>query len=90
MTAALAAESVALQRQFDRAQDWLANSEGNDGWSAAAFATQTWLRLSPDELSTFSEELIALTQRWSHRELPADGVERDTVFVFARGFPAQP
>jgi hypothetical protein len=28
--------------------------------------------------------------RWSRREIPDDGVEREPVFVFSRGFPAQP
>ncbi len=90
VTAALAAESVALQRQFERAQEWLANSEAAGEWDDAAFASQTWMKLSPGELRQFSEELIALTQRWRHRDIPADDVERETVFVFARGFPAQP
>ena len=90
VTAALAAESVALQRQFERAQEWLANSEAAGEWDDAAFASQTWMKLSPGELRQFSEELIALTQRWRHRDIPADDVNRETVFVFARGFPAQP
>jgi DNA-binding transcriptional ArsR family regulator len=80
VTAALAAESLALQRQFERAQEW----------DDAAFATQTWLKLSPAELRQLSEELVALTQRWRHRDIVDEEIERETVFVFARGFPAQP
>jgi hypothetical protein len=53
-------------------------------------ATQSWLKLSPAELREFSEELVALTQRWRHRDIVDDDTERETVFVFARGFPAQP
>lgn len=90
VTAALAAESVALQRQFERAQDWLANSEADPGWLDASFATQNWLELTPAELREFSEELIALTQRWRHRTRARDDLERESIFVFARGFPAQP
>jgi DNA-binding transcriptional ArsR family regulator len=90
VTAALAAESLALQRQFERAQEWLANSEAAGEWDDAAFATQTWLKLSPAELQELSEELVALTQRWRHRDIVDDDIERETVFVFARGFPAQP
>jgi DNA-binding transcriptional ArsR family regulator len=90
VTAALAAESLALQRQFERAQEWLANSEAAGEWDDAAFATQTWLKLSPAELRQLSEELVALTQRWRHRDIVDDDIERETVFVFARGFPAQP
>lgn len=90
VTAALAAESLELQRQFQRAQEWLANSETPGPWDDAAFANQVWLRLSPDELQQFCDELVALTQRWRHREIPDDDVERESIFVFARGFPAQP
>jgi hypothetical protein len=36
VTAALAAESLALQRQFERAQEWLANSEAAGEWDDAA------------------------------------------------------
>lgn len=89
VAAAHAAEALALQRQFERAREWLGNAQTAGDWDAAAFATQTWLNLSPDELGEFSEELIALTQKWRYRQR-ADDVERESVFVFARGFPAQP
>jgi DNA-binding transcriptional ArsR family regulator len=90
LTAALAAESLVLQRQFERSRDWLATSTPDSEWGAAGFATQTWLRLSTAELAEFSAELIELTRRWQRRELPDDGAQRKDVFVFARGFPAQP
>lgn len=45
VNAALAAESLALRRQFDRAQEWLANSEAAEDWDDAAFVTQNWLSL---------------------------------------------
>ncbi len=90
VTAALAAEALTLQRQFERARDWLGNSEAAGEWDDAAFATQTWIQLTPDELRELSVELVALTRRWRHRDIPDDGAERETVFLFARGFPAQP
>lgn len=90
VTAALAAEAVTLQRQFERSRDWLASSDSADDWDAAAFATQTWLSLTPAELAEFGEELLALSRRWRRRELPADGARRQSVYFFARGFPAQP
>jgi hypothetical protein len=34
--------------------------------------------------------MVDVLMRWSQREVPDDGVERESVFVFARGFPAQP
>jgi DNA-binding transcriptional ArsR family regulator len=90
VSAAMAAETVTMQRQFERARDWLANAEGAGEWDSAAFANQTWLTVTPAELRQFSEELVALTSRWRHRAIPPDSAERESVFVFARGFPAQP
>lgn len=91
VTAAMAAEALAMQRQFELATEWLANSEeAGGGWTHAAFANQVWLKLTPEELTSFAEELVALTQKWRSRSLPDDGAERESVLVFARGFPAQP
>lgn len=89
-TAALAAETASLRSQFERAQDWLANSGDPDEWDRASFATQSWMNFSAAELAEFAEEMIELSQRWRHREIPDDGVERRPVLVFTRGFPAQP
>ena len=90
VTAALAAETVTLQRQFERAQEWLANAEAAGEWDGAGFATQIWLSLTPAELQELSVELIALTRRWRQRPTPDDDAVREPVFLFARGFPAQP
>ena len=90
VTAAHAAEALTVQRQFERVQEWNANAETAPEWDAAAFATQNWLRLSPDELRECADELLDVLLRWSGREISDDGVERESVLVFARGFPAQP
>ena len=90
VTAAYAAEALALQRQFERTQEWNANAESVPEWDAAAFATQNWVRLTPEELGELSAEIVEVLMRWSRRELPDDGAQREPVFVFARGFPAQP
>jgi DNA-binding transcriptional ArsR family regulator len=90
VTAAYAAEALALQRQFERTRDWNANAASVPEWDAVSFATQNWLRLSPEELQQVADEMVDVLMRWSQREVPDDGVERESVFVFARGFPAQP
>ena len=90
VTAAYAAEALALQRQFERTRDWNANAASAPEWDAASFATQNWLHLSPAELDEVADEVVEVLTRWSQREIPDDGVERESVFVFARGFPAQP
>ena len=90
VTAAYAAEALTLQRQFERTQEWNANADSAPEWDASAFATQNWMRLSPDELTDVANEIIDVLLRWSSRPVPDDGVERESVYVFARGFPAQP
>jgi DNA-binding transcriptional ArsR family regulator len=90
VAAAHAAEALALQRQIDRAREWMVNAESDPVWDDASFVTQHWLRLSPDELHQVADELIEVMMRWSSRTPPDDGVEREPVFLFARAFPAQP
>jgi len=90
LSAAREAEALNLRRQIERLQDWMANAETSPEWMAVSFATQNWLRVTPAELEEVSEEIIALLTRWSQREVPDDGQEREPVLVFARGFPTQP
>jgi DNA-binding transcriptional ArsR family regulator len=90
VAAAHAAEALAFQRQVDRTREWMSNAESDPVWDDASFATQQWLRVSPDELHQVAEELIEVLLRWSDRTPPDDGVQREPVFVFARGFPTQP
>ena len=86
----VAAESLVLSRQMALAREWLDRAEDHPGWEEAAFASQFWMRLSQDELRQLSDEVNALLRRWRRRELPDDGAERESVFVFAHGFPARP
>ena len=98
--AALAAERLQLTRQLERTRAWLDTRERGEPWEDTAFALQRWLRLSPEELRELSEELLAVLDRWGARSSgdpsapasPGDGEppERESVLVFARGFPAQP
>ncbi|MDJ0314290.1 helix-turn-helix domain-containing protein [Arthrobacter sp. H35-D1] len=90
VTAALAAESLSLHRQNQRARDWLANAGTAGEWDSAAFSTQTWAKMTPAELQELSQELIVLIQKWRFRDIPNDGQERESVYIYAHGFPAQP
>jgi DNA-binding transcriptional ArsR family regulator len=90
LSAAREAEALHLQRQIQRVHDWMANAESSPEWMAVSFATQSWLRLTPEELSEVTEEILELLAKWSMREVPDDGQEREPVLVFARGFPTQP
>ena len=88
--AAQEAEALLLRRQVERVTGWLANEGTAPEWDEAAYATQNWLRLSPAELREVSEAVIGVFQQWADREIPDDGVEREPVLVFSRGFPCQP
>lgn len=90
VAAAREAEALTLQRQVARTHEWMANAESLPEWDDAAFAAQHWLRLSPDELREVADEIVGVLMKWSDRAVPDDGGEREPVFVYARGFPAQP
>lgn len=87
--AASAATSLALQRQLDLVRQWLSSPQETP-WLEAAFSTDYWLRLTPDELAQLSTEVNAVIAAWQEREVPDDGQQRPPVFVLARGFPATP
>jgi DNA-binding transcriptional ArsR family regulator len=94
--ASLAASALGLQRQLDLTTSWLQSDPSDSpGWREAAFNTDTWLRLTSDELSRLSEEILELVDRYrdhggdSSNDV-TDGADRRPVFFLARGFPARP
>lgn len=89
-SAAQQAQALQLSRQVDKARAWMAEAGTVPEWEDAAFATQNWLHLTPEEMLELGEEIIDVLQRWGAREIPDDGAEREPVIVFARGFPSQP
>jgi DNA-binding transcriptional ArsR family regulator len=85
-----AASLLNLEHQLGKVRAWMSESEIADpAWRDAAFATDFWLQLTPDELAELSRELVELAERWRARTRDAGG-ERASVFVFARGMPASP
>jgi DNA-binding transcriptional ArsR family regulator len=84
-----AAEAVALDRQASLSRAWLSSLEtAPPQWRDAWFTNETWARLSPAELASLSSRILALFAEYA--DPPDDGVERQPVFLFARGFPAEP
>ena len=90
LAAAEQAEALGWRRQIERVEDWFANEESLPDWASAAFATNYWMRLTPGELRELSEDLMAVLDRWRDRAHPQDGVDREPVYLFSRGFPSQP
>jgi DNA-binding transcriptional ArsR family regulator len=90
-TIARAAQSINLDYQLSQLRAWdQAPDEEKARWPAEPFSIDSWMHLDNAELAEFSAELAALVRRWADRELPDDGRERSTVFVFAHGVPGQP
>jgi DNA-binding transcriptional ArsR family regulator len=88
---ARAAGSLNLDYQVVLTQQWMqAADEEKAQWPQGPFNSDSWMRLTDAELAQLSAEMTALIMRWANRELPDDGQERGTVFVFARGVPGQP
>ena len=48
------------------------------------------MRLTPDELQQVADQVVEILSGSANRNVPDDGRQREPVFVFARGFPAQP
>uniref|UniRef100_UPI003F498E05 ArsR/SmtB family transcription factor n=1 Tax=Nonomuraea bangladeshensis TaxID=404385 RepID=UPI003F498E05 len=88
---AQAAESLNLERQTGHVRRWAAQPQDvHAKWPLGPFSAEGWLRVTDEELSEFAAELTRLIDRWAEREIPDDGQERATAFIFARGVPARP
>jgi DNA-binding transcriptional ArsR family regulator len=87
-----AASLLNLEHQLGKVRAWMAESETADQvWRDAAFSTDFWLQLTPDELGGLSRDLLELAERWRARTRHSDAAsKRTSVFVFARGMPAAP
>jgi DNA-binding transcriptional ArsR family regulator len=91
---AAVAEHQALQRQFERARDWLGYSLDQSRprdreYAESAFATQAWLHCTPAELDELGREINETLRRWKKRRRSRDD-DRRPVLVFAHGFPCEP
>jgi DNA-binding transcriptional ArsR family regulator len=88
---AQAAMSINLDYALDQLRAWRQAAEDEKAhWATGPFAVDSWLRATDAELAEFGAELTALVRRWADRDLPDDGQQRGTVFVFAHGVPGQP
>lgn len=88
---AAAAESLALERQVSMARQWFAERETYpEQWHRAAFATDSWMKLSVAEMAEIEGRIQALVREYSDREQPDDGEERRPVFFATRAVPARP
>jgi hypothetical protein len=88
LAASDAAEAMGMQRQIELVTTWLGSpASREEPWAEAAFSTDNWMRLNPDELAELGRELQEVIGRYRGRP---DDPHREPVFVLARGFPARP
>jgi DNA-binding transcriptional ArsR family regulator len=52
-------------------------------WRAASNSTDQWFELTPEELRSLSDEVLAVLERYSDRRAPRDGTERAMVLFHA-------
>lgn len=86
--AATAAEAVLLSRDFERAREYIATAE--EPWAAVAASGHYWLRLTPEELDDFRQQLEEFVLSWRRREIPDDGADRRPVRAVVLAFPSDP
>ncbi|MER6298984.1 winged helix-turn-helix domain-containing protein [Kitasatospora sp. NPDC001539] len=87
-----AAGSILLERQVELVREWHARrgGYGPDWQDGCSVATQSWLRLTPEEARDLAADLHAVIRKWADRPVPEDGRERETVLAFAHSVPARP
>lgn len=73
----------------DKVRQWFElRQEYPDDWVRAAFATDSWLVLTPERLTELSERVRDLVQEYY--ENPSDEESARPVYVFSHGVPARP
>jgi DNA-binding transcriptional ArsR family regulator len=86
-----AAEQQNLAHQVGRLQQWYGRrGEYGEAWIRAAFSTNSWISVNPDELQRFSERILELLEEYAVTAERTADPDRELVFVFAHGFPAKP
>ncbi len=80
-----------LAHHVDVVHRWFeSRGEYHPEWAQAAYATQSWLRLTAEELVELSEKISDLVSLFQHSVDMADGQHREPVFFFAHAVPAEP
>jgi DNA-binding transcriptional ArsR family regulator len=86
---AATAEEANLGHHVAKVRQWFDGRQGYDeAWIRAAFATESWVTLTPSRLSELGSRIGELIQEYV--ESPSSGPDAEAVFVFAHGVPAKP
>lgn len=86
-----AASSLDLEHAMNIARAGIENWESySDEWQEGPFSTDTWVHLTAAEMVQVAAEVVAVFNRWADREVPDDGQQRESVFLYAFGVPGRP
>ncbi|CAN5425809.1 helix-turn-helix domain-containing protein [soil metagenome] len=93
-----AAEQQNLAHHVSKVQQWLGGREAYPpAWLEAAFSTESWIEVTPTELSALNDAIGELLRpyavdrsRAARPPAAPDDESRERVFVFAHGVPATP
>jgi DNA-binding transcriptional ArsR family regulator len=86
---ATTAEEANLAHHTAKVRTWFEDRQQYDeAWLRAAFATESWVTLTPERLGELSGRIQDLVQEYY--ENPSSGDDAETVFVFAHAVPAKP
>jgi DNA-binding transcriptional ArsR family regulator len=88
---AQAVQSLTIDRHSAHVRAWFsATDEEREPWRSTAFAIETWLHLTADELGELAGQLDAVLAGWKGRQANDDGRHREPVLFFTYGIPARP
>jgi DNA-binding transcriptional ArsR family regulator len=88
---ATAAEQQNLHHHVGKVQQWYGRRGGFDeSWVRAAFSTEYWVSVTPDELAELGRRVNALFEEYAAVPERSADPDRERAFVFAHGVPAQP
>jgi DNA-binding transcriptional ArsR family regulator len=86
---AASAEDANLAHHVGKVREWFdMRHEFEEPWLRAAYATERWLTLTPDQLTELSERIEELVRSYSDQ--PAEGEDAHRVYFFAHAVPARP
>ena len=88
---AQAVRSLTIERHSGHVRAWFtADDEEREPWRQTAFAIETWLHLTADELGELSDEIDQVLSRWKGRKRSDDAERREPILFFTYGIPARP
>ncbi|NIK59936.1 winged helix-turn-helix domain-containing protein [Kribbella shirazensis] len=86
---AATADDANLAYQVAKVRQWFdIRHESGEAWGRAAYATERWLTLTPEQLVELGERIEELVREY--HDHPAEGEDAQRVYFFAHAVPARP